>query len=233
MLFSQAGLKLFAYLAMTLDHIAEIFPLPGVLSAVLSNIGMIAMPLFAKFIAEGFRHTKSISRYLMRLALCGIPSHFAFIYAFRREYLTSSAITTLFLALLALCIWNARIIPKNAKIALIIVILIVSYPSDWSICAVLWALAFDKFRRNKFKQIIWFVAIGFGFVAFKAYLVNGAVVLTGAPDNVFGFLLAIPPLVLYNGKQGRLPRLLKRAGYLYYPMHLIALRTIAQFFCEA
>lgn len=62
-------IKLIAIITMVIDHAGMIF-FPRII--VFRIIGRIAFPLFAFFIAEGFRHTRSVKKYLFRLLLCAV-----------------------------------------------------------------------------------------------------------------------------------------------------------------
>ena len=65
-------LKLVAFLTMALDHIgvmAEMSYLSGTWSDVFRVIGRIAMPLFCFMVVEGVIHTKSFTKYALRLGI--------------------------------------------------------------------------------------------------------------------------------------------------------------------
>ena len=82
------GLKLIAILAMTVDHFAWILlplELPG--AEALHVIGRLAFPIMAYFIVEGFHHTRNAKRYLVRLLVLAVVSHFAYAFAFDHPYL--------------------------------------------------------------------------------------------------------------------------------------------------
>ena len=61
-------IKIIALLTMTIDHIGFYLP-NGTLNLVFRIIGRIAFPLFAFMIAEGAIHTKSFSKYALRLGI--------------------------------------------------------------------------------------------------------------------------------------------------------------------
>lgn len=219
-LFTQTGLKLLAIVAMTLNHVAHLFPLPSIWNEAFLNIGMIAMPLFAKFIAEGFCHTRRRDKYFGRMVVFSIPAHFAYRFAFSADGSLSSAMTTLTLALFILFLFHTETLPEQVRTALIIICLVFTIPSDWGMCAALWALVFDKFREDKMEQIFYFTLVG---------LFNGVVfgLLFGFRLTLFTFVLAIPFLALYNGQRGNAPKWLKWAEYVYYPAHLVVLRLLS------
>ena len=64
------ALKLIAIFAMTVDHIAYAFVEDGTLLAVLMHaIGRITGPVMFYLAAEGYHHTRSVPRYILRLAV--------------------------------------------------------------------------------------------------------------------------------------------------------------------
>ena len=82
---------------MAIDHTGALF-FPQLL--IFRIIGRLAFPMFAFFIAEGYTHTRSVKRYLTRLAICAVlfqvPDWF-----FGVEYVLN-IFATLFFGLLAI-----------------------------------------------------------------------------------------------------------------------------------
>ena len=78
-------LKLIAIIAMTLDHIADLI-YPGmqnnIISIILHIIGRLTAPIMFFFICEGFYYTKNLKKYILRLFIFAIISHFAYCFAF-------------------------------------------------------------------------------------------------------------------------------------------------------
>lgn len=70
-------LKLLALIIMTIDHIyyfgSALRPMPEILTL----IGRIAAPIFVFFVAEGFAHTRSRKKYLLRLYTGGVLMYIA------------------------------------------------------------------------------------------------------------------------------------------------------------
>lgn len=56
--FSQAELKLAAVVGMTLNHTAGILLANGTIREIMLLAGGISMPLFARFISDGFEYTR-------------------------------------------------------------------------------------------------------------------------------------------------------------------------------
>ena len=68
-------LKLIAAALMLIDHVGAIL-LPE--TVILRCIGRLAFPIFAFFIAEGYAHTRSFGRYLLRMAIWAAVSEIPF-----------------------------------------------------------------------------------------------------------------------------------------------------------
>lgn len=82
---SGNALKVIAIVAMTIDYLAWV----GVetyeqaetpLQIFLHIIGRLTAPMMIFFVAEGYYHTHNFQRYLLRLAILAVVSHFAFCY---------------------------------------------------------------------------------------------------------------------------------------------------------
>jgi len=66
------ALKTIALIAMLTDHLTIVFP--GTFPFWFRGIGRLAWPIFAFFLAEGFRHTKAPGKFLMRLFVFALVS---------------------------------------------------------------------------------------------------------------------------------------------------------------
>ena len=221
-------LKLIAIIAMTIDHIADLI-YPGmqnnIISIILHIIGRLTAPIMFFFICEGFYYTKNLKKYILRLFIFAIISHFAYCFAFGINYIPfstgnifnqTSIMWSLAWSVVALYIVNGK---NNLKIwqkwILIILINVITFPSDWSCIAVMTILSMYSNRGNLKKQMLGmsFWALIYAIVSFlfvnKAYgLITLAVVLV------------YPLLKNYNGEKGKL-NWMKWFFYLYYPLHLI------------
>lgn len=236
------ALKMIAIIAMTIDHIAWlVFPdYPHeVLPVILHTIGRLTCPIMCYFIAEGYHYTKNIRKYTCRLFVFAVISHFAYIFASadfvdRKSFIPfyygnilnqTSVIWPLAWGLVMLRIVNSEKIPKQwVKTVLILLICLVTFPSDWSCIASLCILAFGTNRGKLRTQSMWLII----------YVAIYATVYCFAIDRVYGLVqmgvvLAIPFIKLYNGKRGKNPRvnkIMKWFFYIYYPLHLAILGTI-------
>ena len=163
------AIKLIAILAMTVDHIAwAVFPgYPrAALPLLMHLIGRITCPIMCYFIAEGFHYTHDVRKYTARLFLFALFSHFCYLYAsndfvdwhsFIPFYYGSllnqtSVMWALAWGLVMLRVANSDKIVDRLKPLLIILICVVSFPSDWSCVASLCVLAFGTNRGDLKKQ---------------------------------------------------------------------------------
>ncbi len=220
------ALKLIAIAAMTLDHVLWILwrgyqHMWWLLC--LHAIGRITAPIMWYFIAEGYLHTRDFKKYAMRLLLFAFISHFAYCFAFGIPFLPfstgeifnqTSVIWSLFWGLIAIRLFDSKI-KDWLKFLLLVPILLVSFPSDWSCIAVM-AILYHWAKRESFKQrMIWMM------IWTAAY----AIVYFFFIDRIYGILqlctaLSIPLLRLYNGKRGSWKGM-KWFFYIYYPAHLV------------
>lgn len=236
------ALKTIAVIAMTVDHIAWLlFPnYPHEFLPVLLHIvGRLTCPIMCYFIAEGYHYTRDVRKYTVRLFVFALISHFAYIFA-SADYVDiksfipfyygnilnqTSVIWSLAWGLVMLRIVNSEKIQKQwVKTLLVLLICVVTFPSDWSCIASLCILAFGTNRRNLKTQSMWLVI----------YVALYSAVYCFAIDWVYGLVqmgvvLAIPFIKLYNGKRGKDPRInkfMKWLFYIYYPLHLAILGSV-------
>ena len=220
-------LKLIAMTAMTIDHLAWVI-FPGYslsfVALMLHLAGRTAAPIFCFLIAEGFFYTRNLKKYILRLLLFAIPSHFAYLFCFGHPFVpdgifNQTSVLWAFAGGLAALAVQKSSLKSIWKMLLLAVICVAAFSADWSCIAVLVIYSFGC-NRGQFKtQAIWMMI----FVAM--YAVIYAIFL----DFTYGVLqmgvvLALPLLYCYNGQRGKCRwRGLKWGFYLYYPLHLFAL----------
>lgn len=219
---SANKLKLIAVLAMVADHCTTLFlPPHSPLSFALHAAGQLAAPIMCFFIAEGFRHTSNLRRYLGRLLLSALLSHVPYALCFNfhplRVWTATSIMWSLFLGLLALALWQ-RTQSFILRLLTVMCCALLAYSANWNYIAVLWILAFGLFRDSPRKKWLAFSAVSLLF--FLQYFLHGS--LTSLWLRPF-VLLAIPVLRLYSGARGRRSRALQWGYYLFYPLHFIIL----------
>lgn len=213
---SQSVLKIIAMFTMLIDHIgAVLFPeIP-----IFRIVGRIAFPIFAYLIAEGCKYTKNKTKYLLRVVICAISFQvvrFCIDHSFTPSVVWSYAMVILFSMLMdwAKIKWNTRYI----------------VPTLFAIVSSIFALAF-RWEYLCFPMLIGIAA----YLIKKQWLqwlsIGALLVVLGmtAEYQLWG-LLAMPILMLYNGKRGKLK--LGYTMYIFYPIHYIILGVI-QYVCFA
>ena len=226
-------LKIIAIIAMTIDHIADLL-YPGMPNIFISNvmhiIGRLTAPIMFFFICEGYYYTKDIKKYISRLFIFALISHFAYCFAFGINFIPfstgnifnqTSIMWTLAWAVVALHIVHGKNNLKEwQKWLLIILINLITFSSDFSSIAVMTILFMYDRRGNLKSQMICMMAwlslyalISYLFVS-KTY---GLIAMTA--------ILVYPLLKNYNGQRGKV-KWLKWFFYLYYPLHLIIIGAL-------
>lgn len=236
------AIKIIAIVAMTIDHITwAVFPgyPKEVLPMVMHIVGRLTCPIMCYFIAEGYHYTRDINKYTLRLFLFAIVSHFAYIFA-STDYVDvksfipfyygnalnqTSVMWSLAWGLVMLRVVMSEKIQSNLlKVGLVVLICLVSFPSDWSCVAALCIMAIGANRGNFKAQMSWIIL----------YVAIYSLVYFFALDKVYGLMqmavvLSIPVIYLYNGKRGKNPKMnkfMKWFFYLYYPVHLLIIGVL-------
>lgn len=221
-------LKLIAIVAMTVDHIADLL-YPGMPNNIISNIfhiiGRLTAPIMLFFICEGFFYTKNLKKYITRLFIFALISHFAYCFAFGINYIPfskgeifnqTSIMWVLAWSVVALYIvYGKNSLKEWQKWLLIILLNIITFSADWSRIGLMIILSMYDNRGNLDKQMknmmLWtsiYAFVSFVFV-----------------NKIYGIIqlfviLVYPLLKQYNGTKGKVGWL-KWFFYLYYPLHLI------------
>ncbi len=219
-------IKLIAIIAMTIDHLAWVF-FPGTQAVWyvvgLHIIGRLTAPIMWFFIAEGAYYTKDIKKYASRLFLFAILSHFAYDFAFGIPFIPlstgiinqTSVMWSLAWAVVLIAICNNDKIPKWTQVLAIILINLISFPSDWSSIAVMCPffiyMHHKKFKEQAFDIVKWTFLYSIIYFLFI--------------DKLYGVLqmftaLSIPVLAQYNGQRGKFKGM-KWFFYIYYPAHMV------------
>ena len=237
-------LKLIAIIAMTVDHIAwamfDGYP-TALLPLVMHIIGRLTCPIMCYFIAEGYHYTRNINKYTFRLFAFAFVSHFAYIFAsndfvdfksfipfYYGNFLNqTSVMCSLAWGLVMLRIADSKRIKSIYKVLLVILICIITLPSDWSCIAALCIMAVGTNRGDFRKQMSWMIF----------YVALYSLVYFFSIDKAYGILqmgvvLSIPVIAMYNGKRGKNPKInkfMKWFFYIFYPAHLFVIGLINYF----
>ena len=166
--------------------------------------------------------------WVMRLFLFAVISHFAYDFAFGIPFLPlstgafnqTSVMWSLAWAVVLIFIGRNDRIPQWMKIVSIVLICVISFPSDWSSIAVMCPF-FLYAHRGNFKMQAWDIVL-WTFIYAAVYFLF--------LDKLYGILqmftfLSIPILSCYSGERGKWKGM-KWLFYLYYPAHLVVIGII-------
>jgi hypothetical protein len=182
---------------------------------------------------EGYYHTKNIKKYIARMFIFAIISHFAYALMFGKNFIPlknsvfdqTSVMWTFALGLVALTVSknNNQKLKEWQKQIIIWICIIAAFPADWSSPAAVSILYMGMNYGNFKKQMMWLI------IWITAYSIVYAIFL----NVVYGIIqmliiLAIPILNQYNGTRGKWKGM-KWLFYIYYPLHLIILGFIRIF----
>lgn len=219
-------LKMIACITMLIDHIGHCFIPPQgdteILYLACRSIGRIAFPIFCFLIVEGFLHTRSLKKYIIRLSVFAVISEFAYDFGFNfmsanRWYLQQNVFLTLLVGLIVIATVNYLfrtyahnpVIYNTAATITIVLgsLLVYLLRTDYSYKGIIYILIFYFFRGRK---------------VLLCLIMSAVVIAFYGQDSLFVLnahtLLALIPICLYNGKKGPSA---KYAFYAFYPAHLI------------
>ena len=220
-------LKVIAIIAMTIDHLTSvIFPNYPVapLILLLHIIGRITAPIMWFFVAEGYYYTHDLKKYIQRLFLFSLISHFAYNFAFGIPFIPfqttifnqTSVLWSLAWGLVALAISQSTDprLKQWVKSTLIISICVIAFCADWSSIGTMAIMYIGIYRGNFKKQMSRMVLLVAMYATVYFLFIN----------KVYGILqlfvvLSIPLLRQYNGSRGNWKGM-KWFFYAYYPLHL-------------
>ena len=218
---SSFALHIWAMLLMLCDHL-QLTLLPDL--PILRCVGRLAFPLFAFMAVEGYLHTRSLKKYLLRLLMLAVISEIPF------DLLVSGSVfdpmhqNVIWTIILGLCCIRAfENISADLKKMLSAVVIIASLAAaiiarvDYSSAGVLTLLAFYAFRGNTVRcRLMQLLSLAF---------IN--LVLLGGIGFAFPYqalaVLSLPIIWLYDGSQGPHNGFIKVANYLFYPAHMLIL----------
>lgn len=212
-------LKIIAIAGMTLNHISIVFggylPL-GAVSA-LYAFGGLTFPIMAFLLCEGYRHTRNVKKYALRLLLFAIVTQVPYMWALMNQL---NVLFTLLLGLLAITCAQ-RI--KNPVLRMLVIVgfTAASAVCDWALMGVPMVLMYYYIGTKKWRLILP-VVIPFLLMGVNSIetLFSGHLQMLPQLLFVVGCGLTIPLLWCYQGQRGRPAKYL---FYIYYPLHIAIL----------
>lgn len=225
-------LKLIAIIAMTIDHGTDLL-FPGFpsepLPLILHFIGRLTAPIMWFFVCEGYHYTRDVRKYMLRLGIFAVISHFAYCFGFGISlnplaggiFNRTSVMYPLFIAVVVLYLEDhPGKLKAWQKRALQTILILSAFPADWSCIAVLAILGMYEKRGNLEKQMLEMIKWVFVYGLVSFFFVSKTYAI-----ELIGVLMVYPVLKLYNGERGK-AKWMKWFFYVYYPLHLIIIGII-------
>ena len=227
-------LHILAMLLMLCDH-AWATVIPG--QEWLTAVGRLAFPLFAFMLAEGFRRTRNVKRYALRLLALALLSEIPFdlmyggtvFYPFHQN-----VIWTFLIALL--CMWAISAVRRRGKMSLTILICLITaavgylagrllmtdYGGEGVLTVLLFYLLPGDTWQQKLCQVLGMIGLNCILLASLVFPVSLWGHILELPEQGLA-LLALIPIWLYNGKQGYHSCCTRLLCYGFYPVHMLIL----------
>ncbi len=245
-------LKIIALVAMLIDHIGVFIPN---MPEYLRWIGRIAAPIFIYFVAIGFRHTSNKKKYLLRLYMASVGmalvnlvliampesnyygnyNFFAplflvglFLYAIEKKKFTYILLWQLFSTVPIVFFTEFAVIHRLIDKYFLGAVLGNSLAIEGGILFVLLGVGFYYFQTKKQLTLyyLFFSALIFVIILKRGHMLElHNKIFFKFGDFQWLMILALPLLLLYNGKKGVG---LKYFFYFFYPIHIIVLYFIGR-----
>lgn len=207
---SSFWLKILGIILMAIDHIGLMF-FPTEL--IFRALGRIAFPIFAFQITQGFKYTKSKEKYMFKLILFTIISQLPYWFFLKtaipeNEFMINVGAT---LTLGALCLYvmdKVQVLPVKIILVPLLVSLGYFIPMDYGWAGIAMIVLFYLFEKNTILLSSTF------FCLIIIYCI------THQSPFELPAILALFPILMYNGKQGLK---VKNLFYIFYPLHFLIL----------
>lgn len=226
------ALKIIAALTMLIDHIGYIF-FPEI--DLLRILGRISFPIFAFMIAEGCEYTKNKLRYFLTIFLLGAFCQLVYFIVDGSVYL--GILITFSLSIVAIyALQNLKrsiVAKKNIVISSLLFITVIGAiyvlnvfaHVDYHFFGCMAPLFASIFRKPKLSTSKIWQKLDNNLIHVIMLAICLVFVWLSSEQKQIYALLAIPFLLLYSGKKGKLN--LKYFFYIFYPAHLAILQGIA------
>ena len=230
---SQETLKVIACMTMLLDHVGAVI-VPELYNVyphdvwfdvytLLRTLGRLAFPIYCFLLAEGAYYTRSRKGYGIRLAIGLLMSEIPFDLLFFGDltFAHQSVMVTLLLGYLYAVSMNYMPVQGYRILlllpfALLAEVLHADY-GGWGV-AMIGLFVITRESHGKY----WVQALGLGVIA---WMIGGMTVAIGpafVPIQLFS-VVAMLPIVLYDGSKRTNNIWVRRGFYLFYPVHLAIL----------
>lgn len=205
-----------------------VFGIDTYLNFVLAGIGIAGYPILAFTISEGFLHSSSLKKYIIRLAILAAISELFYDFAMNKfktpdVFDSQNIVFTLLIGLIGLYYYDLVMMKyKNNKLLMnvLIVLVILStsvisiiISSEFNYYGVLMIFIMYMFRKDKVSMVL-------AITAQTVFMGN---------DLMYFQLLSLPLLLLYSGQEGKKAQ---KFFYAFYPV-ILALAGVVAYFVKS
>lgn len=210
-------LKIIAMVTMLIDHVGYYLVPPGTsVYLAMRIIGRIAFPIFAYYVATGYKRTSDINRYMGRMFVFALITQVPF-YFFSHGQFYLNVMFTFFMALLML-----RLYERKNLLWVLMIFLADVLNMDYGAYGLFIILIFYLFSENRKKTFLLLLALSlvydtlrvleYGNFHWSLYIQSLCVMAV--------------PVIYYNFKHIRIN---KYVSYLFYPVHIALIVLIEKF----
>lgn len=229
-------IKYIAMATMLLNHIANVFLIPGTFSFnLLVNIGYFTAVTMCYFMVEGYGYTHSKKKYALRLLIFAGISEIPFCLAFTHygvlQFQGMNMLWTLFLCFL-INLTMDKIKKPWLKALIIIGLVLASGISDWPYMATLFTVFFIWAKDSRKRKFVAYGGAMLVYAAFELWRDYGWRSMSHIALSALYGMIAIACsgiciLFFYNGKRIEKGRTFSKwFFYVFYPAHLLILGLI-------
>lgn len=213
-------IKCLACLFMLIDHAGILLVTPANPAYIYFRLaGRLALPLFAYMLANGYRHTSSVGKYLLRLAVFAVLIQAVYILALDGKDINIFA--TLFMGLLSIVAWDKLNQDRDWSVGGVLAVAAAAATAqllhmDYGVYGVLLIFSCHLlYGRTDLLALAW------------TALALGAHQLHWVGQNQIFAACALLIIALYNDKPGPVGFWAKWDFYLFYCLHLPLLYGIS------
>ena len=213
-------LKLIACLSMVIDHLGAVC-FSGMMG--FRIIGRLAFPIYCFLLVEGAVHTHDMKKYILRMGIFALISEVPFDLAFYHRLVYTghqNVFFTLGLGLLAIWFLEHPIEQLDIPDVLYKLLVIIAagliaefFNTDYGFTGIAVICIFYYLRGQP--QLKYPIA---------------AILLAAMGGVEFYAVLALIPILLYNGQRGRQTKVMQYGFYIFYPAHLLLIAALYHLF---
>lgn len=219
---SGSALKILALLSMTIDHIGFFLVASPEWQFIFRAFGRLAMPIFCFFVAQGYRHTSSRTRYFFRLfgfaILLECCLYIYYLYSGDNYLFSINIFLTLSAGLGCLILIKSNNF-LMVSLGFMLAIAVTYTDFDYGLYGIAMILLFGM--ANSF--CVYTLGLAMINIFFIHTLPAISIDRTQFLSSQWFSMFSLAGILLYNGRPGKQN---KTFFYLYYPLHILIILAI-------